>query len=180
MAGGFSSGVSKDQPLRVIRYGTDEKKQVIALPVDDSSLKTFKVIKGDVIVVPHMLLSKNNFDYETSRIPGDNIFYPSSDGNVYVIGAVNKPGPIPYTPGFNFKQYVGYAGPNSKSSKKNMSLVKWDGKKEKLSSNTVIDPGDTIMVAERYWKPETITSWLSTIASLTLTTLIIQDRLQKN
>ncbi len=179
MAGGFASGVSRQDTIRVVRFGAEEKKEILEVSSSKQDLSKFTIQKGDVIVIPHVLLKSNTFDYTLNRIPGDNIFYPTVDDNVYVMGAVLQPGAFPFQPNYSYKEYVSLAGATQHSKMKRIKLIKKNGEQVKLSVNTVINPGDTILVPQKYWRAETVASWLSTVASLTLSSLIITDRLQK-
>jgi len=176
LAGGFSTGVSLHQPIHVVRYNDDEKKELIPIENTSSNLKNFVVKKGDVIVVPHILTADKEFDYDINRLPGDNIFYPSNDDNVYVIGAVSLPGPYSFQPHYNYKQYVNLAGPTHDAKMRSIKILHHNGKKVVASNKVIINPGDTIIIPQRYWKPETVAGWLSTLASLTISTILISDR----
>lgn len=176
LAGGFSSGLSKKEPIRVVRYNRDEKKEVIEIENSNKEIKLFKLKKGDVVVIPHILIANKEFDYNLQRIPGDNIFYPTVDDNVYVVGAVSLPGAYEFKPHYTFKEYVSLAGPLKLAKLKKIKIIRRDGKKVKAKKNTNINAGDTIVVPQRYWTPASTVSWLSTLTSLTLSTLVLVDR----
>lgn len=175
LAGGFSTGLSHQQPIRIIRYNMQEKKQVIPVENSPESLKNFIVLKGDVIVVPHILITDKEFDYDINRLPGDNIFYPSNDDNVYVIGAVSLPGPYAFQPHYTYKQYVNQAGPLKDAKMRHVKIVRPNGKKVVAFNKVIINPGDTILIPQRYWKAETVVGWLATLSSLFLTGFLVYD-----
>lgn len=179
MAGGVVSGFSEEQPIRVVRFNQEENKEVLQLDYSKENLKTFKIKKGDVVVVPHVLLADKTFDYNLKRIPGDNMFHPTVDDNVYVMGSVLQPGAFPFEPNFSYKEYVSLAGATEKSKMKSIKIVRRNGEKIVATASAVINPGDTIVVPQKYWKAETIASWLGTITSLTLSSVLIEDRLTK-
>lgn len=178
LAGGFTVGRSLKDSIRVIRFNEQETKEVIEVKNHDQDLKKFTVEKGDIIVVPHVLITKNTFDYDVASIPGDNLFYPSSDDQVYVTGSVLHPGPYPFQPHSKAADYVSLAGAHKDSKIKNLKIIKTDNKKRmQVTKNTIINPGDTIYVPGRYWRAETVAQWLSTLSSITLSSIVIVDRL---
>lgn len=174
-AGGYTTGRSLEQNLRVIRFD-GSKKLILEVQNDKASQERFTLLRGDIIVVPHILTDDKKFDYSVNRIPGDNIFYPTVDANVYVVGAVLTPGPLDFEPSFNYRQYVNMAGPTADAKRGHIKIVRSNGRKLMAKEDTVINPGDTLIVYQKYWKPETVVSWLSSLTSLTLSTLVITDR----
>ena len=176
MAGGFSAGLSRKEPIRVVRYNSEEKKEVIEIENSVNDTSHFVVEKGTVIVVPHVLIADKEFDYNLKRVPGDNIFYPTIDDNVYVIGAVSLPGAFEFKPHYTYKEYVSLAGPIHDAKMKSIKLIRPDGKKMRVKRTTNINPGDTLVVPQRYWKPETVVGWITTVTSLTLSTLVLTDQ----
>jgi len=177
LAGGFAGGLSKQDPIKVVRFNSSEEKVLLDVKNETVELDRFKVQKGDVIVIPHILLKDNQFDYNLNRIPGDNIFYPTVDSNVYVMGAILQPGAYPFQPNFTYKEYVSLAGASQFSKLNSIKIIRRSGERLMAKHSSVINPGDTIVVPQRYWRPETVASWLSTVASLTLSTILIQDKL---
>lgn len=179
LAGGVTSGLSTTSPIRVIRYNDREEKEVLEVTMEPDILKNFMVKKGDVVVLPHILIADKEFDYNLRRIPGDNIFYPTIDDNVYVVGAVSLPGVYEFKPHYSYKEYVNLAGPVQSAKMRQIKVLRPNGKKISAKSNTNINPGDTIIVPRRYWKPEVAASWLSTVTSLVLSTFLIYDRVKE-
>lgn len=179
VAGGFSVGRSLADPIGVIRFDQRQKKQVLPVANDENSLKRFMVQKGDFIVIPHILTSKKKFDYSLNRIPGDHIFFPTTDDNVYVIGAVNQPGPYAYQPTFSFRQYVNMAGPNQNAKLGNLKVILPNGRKVSVRKNQVIQPGDTIYIRERRWRTESILGLVASVLGITLTTIALKETLAK-
>lgn len=176
MAGGFATGLSLQEPIRVIRYNSDEKKEVVEVRNSPDEIAHLMIQKGDVVVIPHILIADKEFDYNLKRIPGDNIFYPTIDDNVYVVGAVLSPGAHEFKPHYTYKEYVNLAGPLKYAKMRSIRVLRPDGKKIHAKRTTNIHVGDTIIVPQRYWKPETVASWLGTLSSLTLSTILITDR----
>lgn len=178
MAGGFTTGRSLKDPIRVVRYDDNEQKEVIEVENSASSLKAFKLVKGDIVVVPHLLLTDKKFDYNPNRIPGDNIFYPTMDNNVYVIGAVVTPGPYTFQPNFSYREYVNMAGPTRNIGKHSIKVFRRDGKKIRVSQNTIIQPGDTLIVPESKFKTEVLIGIAASVVSLALSSVILVDQLK--
>ncbi|MBI2339386.1 MAG: SLBB domain-containing protein [Deltaproteobacteria bacterium] len=176
MAGGFSVGLSAKTPIRIVRFNGEEKKEIIEVENSRDEMAGFEVKKGDAIVVPHILIADKEFDYNLKRIPGDNIFYPTIDDNVYVIGAVSLPGAYEFKPHYTYKEYVSLAGPVRDAKMRSIRLIRSNGKKLRVRKSTTINAGDTLVVPQRYWKPEVVAGWLGTVTNLTLSTLVITDR----
>lgn len=178
MAGGFTSGRSMKDPIRVVRYDSHEKKEIIEIENTGAAIKDFKVQKGDVIVIPHLLLSEKKFDYAVNRIPGDNIFYPTMDNNVYVVGAVLNPGAYTFQPNYSYKEYVNLAGPTRNIGVKSVKILRRDGSKVRVGKATLIQPGDTLVIPEQRFKPEVMIALVSSVLSVTLSSLVLVDQLR--
>lgn len=179
LAGGFSLGLSSKEPIRIVRFNGEEKKEIIPIDSSADALKGTVVRPGDVIVVPHLLLSKKKFDYNVNRVPGDNIFYPTVNDNVYVIGAVLQPGAYAFQPSFDYQDYVSQAGPQNSASLRRAKLLKANGKKVVLKKSTEINPGDTIIVPTRAVTAANFITWFGTLTSMALTTFVFVDRFAK-
>lgn len=161
LAGGFSVGIAKESPIRVVRF-IDDKKNVIEVASNDTEMGAFDIQNGDIIFIPHMITEKNEFDYDVPKLPGDNIFYPSYEDRVFILGGVTQPGAYPFNPYYRLSQYLSLAGGTTLMHNSKMSLISPDGKSRKLSQKDrdtiIINPGDTIKVGERRIAPE---GWVS-------------------
>jgi len=82
---------------------------------------------------------------------GDTIYVPKKPGTVMIIGAVNSPGTIVYTPGKSLDWYIEKCGGFSNySDRKNLIIVHADGSCEsKFIRLKEIEEGDVIIVPER-------------------------------
>lgn len=176
MAGNFASGHSTLESIRVVRYDDQEKKEIIELASDKDSLNKFFVQKGDVVIIPHILIAKNKFDYDLKRIPGDNIFYPTIDDNIYVIGNVSQPGPYSFIPQYNVRQYINMAGPYKNSKEKRVKIINRDGKIKFANGKESINPGDTIIVPEKVVTWSKFLTYFSSLSSVALTSFVFWDR----
>jgi protein involved in polysaccharide export with SLBB domain len=68
-----------------------------------------------------------------------------------VIGHVTHPGPSPYRPSLTAHDYVGLAGGNaSTGSMRGWKVVDPNGMKRKVGSSDIINPGETVIVPERF------------------------------
>ena len=170
LAGGFTPGVGNPVPIKVVRYeGT--KKEVMEVPNLEPSRRDFQVKTADVVVVPHILTEDKKFDYNLPQLPGDNaLFYPSFEERVFVVGAVPNPGPYPYSLYFDVRQYLTMAGGTTKLAKRvsRWRLISSTGEKQRAGFDTKVNPGDTIIIPEKYLPPESI---LSLVLGLTASTL---------
>lgn len=152
LAGGYTKGVLKSQPIKIVRYNDDDKHVLDVSFKKEEELKDFKIKSGDVIYIPQLLVKGVEFDYTLSDIPGDSLFLPSFDSAVYVIGGVMTPGPIFFTPSFTVRQYISAAGGfNLLAKKKRVVIISHQGKKKtvRLESNIQVNPGDNILVKEK-------------------------------
>jgi Periplasmic protein involved in polysaccharide export len=172
LAGGFTVGVSQKEPIKVIRYGGYEEKEILEIPTTEPDIGHFMVQDGDVIVVPHKFLTQHQFDYNLKKLPNDNIFYPSYEDRVFVIGAVRAPGAFDFNQYYSLRQYLTLAGGTTTMAKNGkISVVTADGKSFKAKNGTydrVVNPGDTIIVPEKSIPNSFYIGLLPTIASLGL------------
>jgi protein involved in polysaccharide export with SLBB domain len=177
LAGGFSQGVSHKDSVRIVRY-EEEKKEIVEVENTEISLKQKELLDGDVIVVPHIFTTENTFDYNLKKLPNDNIFYPSFEDRVFIIGAVEVPGAYNFNQYYRLPQYLALAGGMNRMAKHYVKVVGPDGKTEKVKpdSEILINPGDTLYVPEKALSRETYISILSTLASLGLSATAIFTR----
>jgi len=167
LAGGYSQGVSRQQSIRIIRFSVEDQKEVLEIPNTPADLSSTLIKNADVIVVPHILTAKNTFDYNIKKLPNDNIFYPSYEDRVFVIGAVNTPGTFDFNHNYRLSNYLAMAGGLSRMAKGGGYVKIIDGqgqsKKVKSDSQEIINPGDTLYVPERTLSRET---WVGIVTSL--------------
>jgi len=171
LAGGFSGGMAKGDPIRVIRF-VNGKKEVIKIKQSDARFSNFAINNGDVIYISNVVTAGHEFDYDIAKLPGDNIFYPSYEDRVFVLGGVNTPGAYPFSPYYSIHQYISLAGGFTKMSTGKMHVLTSDGKKIKIKKNrkTIVNPGDTILVGHRRIPPEGWVSLGMSLASFGLST----------
>lgn len=172
LAGGFSVGFDPKQPLKVIRYGGNTDKEILEVFSDSSKMNSFDVKDGDVVIVPHKFLANRQFDYNLKQLPNDNIFYPSQEDRVFVIGAVRGPGAFNFNQYYSLRQYLTLAGGTTTMAKNGkIKVVTVDGKTFKVKDGNydrLINPGDTIVVPEKSIPTSFYIGLLPTIASLGL------------
>lgn len=175
LAGGFSSSISKSQPLKVIRYLADGEKTIIEVERDNKALKNFKIKKGDVVIIPDVINAQKNFDYTIETLPGENHVYPTSTPDVYVMGAVNRSGPYKYKSQLTIKDYLGFAGAAPNAKLRSFKVIR-DGKTKRMKLSDSVVAGDIIMVREK--NLDTFVKYLgiaSTILGVTLSAIVIKD-----
>lgn len=166
LAGGFTVGVAKQSLIRVIRFEAG-KKTVLEISMNDDAMKKFPIQAGDVIVVPNVITQKNSFDYDLPVLPGDNVFYPSYEDRIFILGGVTLPGAYSFNPYYNLSQYLSLAGGTTKLATRRINLLSPDGRKkrvtEKERNSITINPGDTILVGERRIPPE---GWVNIVLGI--------------
>lgn len=172
LAGGFTVGLSEKEPIKIVRYGGNQEKEILEIPSNDVDMRDFVLQDGDVIFVPHKFLSEHEFDYNIKRLPNDNIFYPAYDTRVFVIGAVRGPGAFDFNQYYTVRQYLTLAGGTTTMAKNGkIKVVTVAGKTFKAKNGNYdrpVNPGDTIVVPEKSVPITFYLSLLPTIASLGL------------
>jgi protein involved in polysaccharide export with SLBB domain len=148
LAGGFNNAVARSEPVRVIRY-VEGEKIVDEVPNDSRDLDNYSIKSGDVVVVSNVVTKDTEFDYNVASIPGDQVFYPSYEDRVFVLGGVAFPGAYPFSPYYTLSQYVTLAGGISDRGSDDFKVTAIDGKTRKAKLSERVNPGDTIMVKQK-------------------------------
>ena len=167
LAGGFTPGVSIQEPIKIVRYA-DGKKQVLDVVNAGLELQNFNLQNGDIVIVPHVLGQGREYDYNVASLPADNVFYPSYNDNIYVLGAVAVPGAFSFNPHFVVQDFLSMAGVQKTASKHGVYILKADGVKVRRvmsKKNYLLSPGDTIVVPERAFRSDNVIKWYSTITT---------------
>jgi protein involved in polysaccharide export with SLBB domain len=175
LAGGTTVSASKVHPIKVVRFSEGGQRSVIDVENNKDLFKKFKIEKGDIIVIPDIINNPADFDYSVETIPGENIVYPTATPNIFVVGKVIQPGPYPYQAHLKVKDYMSYAGPAPGSQLKSATIIR-NGKKIRAKLEDSPKPGDIIRVRSTV-SYSTVLGTFSTLLSLTLTILILEDRL---
>lgn len=152
LAGGMSTAAAKSEQIKVIRFEGGDKS-VTDVAIEDEAVKAFAINSGDVIVVPDILTKGTKFDYNVAAIPGDQVFYPSYEDRVFVLGGVAAPGAYPFSPYYTVSQYVTLAGGINDRGKEKYRVIHIDGKSRNTKGNHRVNPGDTIMVKQSWMSP---------------------------
>lgn len=182
LAGGLAQGAALKDPIRIVRYDDNENKEVLEVADVAQDLSAFHVENSDVIIVPHILTAKNTFDYNIRKFPNDNLFYPSFEDRVFVIGSVEVPGAYNFNQYYKLSNYLALAGGTNRMAKGHIKIITPEGKETKVNPDAkqLINPGDTIYVPERFFSRETwvsvITSLISLGLSATTTAIVLRDR----
>ncbi len=157
LAGGFNAATAMKEPVRVIRFENGEKK-VDEIPIEKEAMKEFPILNGDVVVIPNIVTKGTKFDYNVASIPGDQVFYPSYEDRVFVLGGVAFPGAYPFSPYYTLNQYITLAGGLTERGKPKYRVTAIDGKSHGAKPDARVNPGDTIVVKESWMSPA---SWMS-------------------
>lgn len=171
LSGGFSAGASQSEPVRVIRF-EDGEKRVIEVGHSKTELANFQIRNGDVIFVSNVVTAGHDFDYDIAKLPGDNVFYPSYEDRVFVLGGVAQPGAHPFSPYYSVHQYISLAGGFSQLATGKLQVITANGKKYRVKDKkqVKINPGDTILVGHRRIPPEGWVTLGMSLASFGLST----------
>lgn len=165
LAGGFTVGASQQGQVVMVRY-EEEKKQTIRIANVAEELRRTPIQNGDIIVVPHIFTKGKEFDYSFPNLPTDDVFYPSYNDQIYVAGAVLKPGPYDYEGHLTAVDYMNMAGPDPvKAKTRRIRVVRPDGTEIKRVRKYTLSPGDTILVPEKKLTGNNVLTWYNTFAS---------------
>lgn len=181
LAGGFTPGVTDNEPVVVVRF-VDGKKELIKIPNEQSELESFNLLNGDIVIIPHLLVENRRFDYDVADLPADNIFYPTQKNEVYVTGAVAAPGAYPFNPTYTIRNFVNSAGPVELSNLKNIHVLTADGKYIKnpdKKKKFYLSPGDSIIVPKRAWTTDNVLKWYNTFTGTVFTTFAFKELIIK-
>jgi len=148
LSGGFNAATAKDEPIRVIRFAEGEKT-ISEVAIADRAMQEFEINNGDVVVIPNMVTKDTKFDYNVASIPGDQVFYPSYEDRVFVLGGVAFPGAYPFSPYYTLSQYITLAGGLSDRGTDKYKVTSIDGKTRRAKLNQRVNPGDTILVKQK-------------------------------
>lgn len=176
LAGGFTAGAALTSPIKIVRFHNG-LKEVLEVGNNKDEIKKFLLADADVVVIPHILTKDKKFDYNLASFPGDNgLFYASFEERVFLIGGLSNPGAYPYSPYYSVRQYLTLAGGVTRLGRiKKMKLLTSEGETFRATPETTINPGDTIIVPERYMPPENFVSLILgiTTAILSISTTAI-------
>lgn len=167
LSGSFNAAVAMKEPMRVIRFEGGEKK-VEEIPIEKMAMAEFQILNGDVVVVPNVITEKTTFDYNVASIPGDQIFYPSYEDRVFVLGGVAYPGAYPFSPYYTINQYISLAGGLNDRGVAKYRIIAINGESKRSRAGEHVNPGSTIMVKERWMSPASWTGFALGLASFGL------------
>jgi protein involved in polysaccharide export with SLBB domain len=174
LADGYTVGILMSEPATVIRY-VDGKKIVYHIALVDGDMASFEVKDGDIIVFPHVLTKGRKFDYNIATLPNDNLFYPSFNDNVFVMGAISQPGAYPFNPFYDVRHYINMAGAVRYANLKRIKILDMNGKEIKYKEGYRLNPGDTVVVPYRAWTTDNVLKWYNTLASTVFTGFALQQ-----
>jgi protein involved in polysaccharide export with SLBB domain len=152
LGGGFNAATAMKEPVRVIRFEGGEKT-VHEVPIDRTEMRDFAILNGDVVVVPNVVTKGTTFDYNVASVPGDQVFYPSYEDRVFVLGGVAAPGAYPFSPYYTLNQYISLAGGLNERGKPKYTVTTIDGKVRRAKPDDRVNPGDTVMIKQSWMSP---------------------------
>ncbi|MDI6791636.1 MAG: SLBB domain-containing protein [bacterium] len=129
--------------------------------------------EGDVLSVNlYDLMIEKDPETDLDLLNGDVITVPAAPNTVTVVGEVQTGGTFPYEPARTVSYYLGLAGGFSeRANEKRIEITRRDGSTRKVSRETVVDAGETIVVDRleiKGWR-----DWLSVLVqSLTLVFMV--------
>jgi len=167
LAGGFSNAVAKSEPIRVVRF-VDGEKQVDEIINAASAMSGYLLLSGDVVVVPSVITKGVEFDYNLETIPGDQVFYPSYEDRVFVLGGVAFPGAYPFSPYYTVSQYVTLAGGLNDRGREKYRITPIGGKSKRVGPDARVNPGDSVHVNQGWMSPAAWMGFALSIASFGL------------
>lgn len=174
LAGGYTVGILKSEPITVVRY-VDGKKTVYNVAIAEKDMDSFLVQDGDVIVFPHVLTKGRKFDYNIAQLPNDTLYYPSFNDNIFVMGAVAQPGAYPFNPFYDPRHYINMAGAVRYANLNRIKILDMNGKEIKYRDGYRLNPGDTIVVPYKSWTTDNVLKWYNTLASTVFTGFALQQ-----
>lgn len=176
MAGGFTPGFDEGQNLKVVRF-VNGKKQLIPVENSRTNWDGFELQDGDVVVVPHIFTKNRRFDYDVAQLPADNVFFPTQKKDVFVIGAVTNPGPIPYQSSMPLRDYIVSAGATVYSNIEGAYILTEGGKYVRGANKKgfQLSPGDTIVVPQKKLTTDNVLKWYGTLSSSIFTGYALRE-----
>lgn len=180
LAGGFTAGASFDQPVTIIRYEGEEKR-LLEVANRQQELNAFELRNGDIAIIPHILTGDRRFDFNVAKLPGDNVFYPSFNDNVFVMGAVELPGAFPFSPNYSLRDYVNMAGPSRQAKIKRLRVLNPNGQviARMMKKEFKLSPGDTIVVPEKSLTTDNVLKWYNTLANSIITGFTLRELIRR-
>lgn len=169
-SGRYTVGVANGFSITVTRYDDSNERKVFKIINTTTDLSAFKLMDGDTIHIPHKFNIKNNFDDTVETLPDDNFAVSSASKDVFILGGVKQPGKFKFAPQFDANKYVTLAGGLTRLGREEGIIYRTNGEKDKfnLSTPVVINPGDTVILAEDRLGPEFWITFIPTLITLGL------------
>jgi len=167
LAGGFNAATFMKEPIRVIRF-VDGEKHLEEVTIEKGAMEKFAIMTGDVVVVPNVVTKKTDFDYNVASIPGDQVFYPSYEDRVFVLGGIAFPGAYEFSPYYSVNQYITLAGGLNDRGKSKFRVITVEGKNKRAKPSDRVNPGDTIVIKQSWMSPASWMSFMLGVASFGL------------
>jgi len=75
------------------------------------------------------------------------------EDRVFVLGGVAIPGAYPFSPYYSVNQYISLAGGLNDRGKEKYRIIAINGKSRKATETDRVNPGDTVMIEQRWMTP---------------------------
>lgn len=176
LAGGTTVGLAQDKPAIVVRFDSDNKVQSLEVPLSEAA--HFELKDGDVITLPHKLISDRHIVGTVDYLPNDRMDLPSYTKEVFVLGGVKKPTKLPFLPQQSLAMYVAQAGGLTRLGREDVIIYRQNQEpfKALVQSQIPILPGDTLVVGEDYLGPEFWITFMTSLAGLGLSIVAVFGR----
>lgn len=176
LAGGFTSLYNEDSLIKIVRVANESKPETLS--ISKIEIQSTKIKPNDVIVVESPLSKNTTFDYSLESLPGEKVFYPTSQPIVYVSGAVSAPGAYPFKQFMTVKDYVGGAGISDIGKTRKPKIIRGN-KTITAKLDDHLNPGDMIVIHRKTFSQfSTGLSLASSVLTITLSTILLNDRLK--
>ncbi|MFO0584857.1 MAG: SLBB domain-containing protein [Anaeromyxobacter sp.] len=176
VSGALKGAASPADPASILRIPFVDGDSVRDLLERIGSVSTLADLRGSYILrggasVPvdleALILRREDAANRPLQL-GDTLVVPFKRRDILVQGAVFAPGTYPFNPTFTLEQYIGAAGGRNRFAKplSDVRLITPDGKTHDFDRRLSVEPGSSIVVAERDFSRAEIVQIAISIASV--------------
>ncbi len=142
--GGYSVHADLSAPMKLSRVTEEGSRENFSIFHSENPKEAPKAL------LENSLVMKNG---DEVFIPSQLVEIPSESDSVFITGEVKLPGPKPYRGTIKAEEYIGLAGGlTSRADYSGAKVYTTGGKEMPLTSQSRIEPGDTIYIPERTFK----------------------------
>lgn len=145
----------------------------ILYPEERNFLLSSSIEKGNALSIDLSKYSANN-EYDILLEKNDTIVIPRKALYIKIIGAVNRPGIIPFSEDKDISYYIDKSGGYSKKARRSgTKLIKPDKDAELLAAHEKIEPGDLLWVPEKRYvdRIQQTKDWVLFVSAIATTLL---------